>query len=809
MKTAFIVAFALLGLAASLGAQPPMGGMNVQVSISGTVVDSVSSEPLKFANVMLYDFRDSLITGTITNDMGRFTLKNLRPGIYKVSVKFMGFHKKTIERVRVGPRQPEVDLGVIALRPAVLSVGEVEVTAERPEITYKIDRKVINVSKQYTRTSGTAVDILENVPSVTVDVDGNVSLRGSGSFTVLIDGRPTPLQANEALQQIPATTIESIEIITNPSAKYDPDGIAGIINIILKKGKLRGMSGIFNLNGGLDYKYGGDFLLSKKGDGITYTFGADFNNREFPGNMESESQTGCPGCADLIKSKGAMRWQWRPYGIHGEVDWRADESNSITAGLRWGGRRMERSSNVTFHEYDIMGNPPYEYFSRGGWKRSGDFYMGSFTYNHKFARKGHELTAEATMSRSEGDEVSKTETFELDGTQKSGQRETETGPWRRIRAKADYVLPLDEKSKIEAGYQARLDASKTQTKTYEYDTSSGEYEYRQDFSHKTEYDRDIQSIYAMFSSNPGKFGYQIGLRGEYTYRSMHLIDTDENFKIDRIDLFPTLHVSYQHSAGTQFMASYSRRIRRPRNWHLEPFLTWFDANNVRKGNPDLKPEYTDSYEAGFQQNSGRRMLSLEAYYKVTHNKTERIQSVYEDQIRLHTIENVGKDYALGVELMLNIGLMGFWNVNVMGTAYDYRIKGKVLGEDFSDESFSWNARLNNTFRLGKATRVQFNAMYNSSRPSAQGTRKSFFLTDAAIKQDLMGGSLSISLQARDLFSTGKFDHTTEGEGFYDHRTFTRKSPSLTFTLSYNVNNYKKKREEGREEVPEMIQEGEF
>jgi len=814
MKASIIVfGIVLIGLfPASLKAQPSQfspGHFNIQVSISGTVVDSTTGGPLKYANVMLYDLSDSLVTGTITNAKGEFELEDLRPGIYTLSVKFMGFHKATISRIKAGPRNPKIDLGVIALRPAVLTVGEVEVTAERPEITYKIDRKVINVSKHFTRSSGTAVDVLENIPSVTVDVDGNVTLRGSGSFQVLIDGRPTPLKPNEALQQIPASTIETIEIITNPSAKYDPDGIAGIINVNLKKGRLQGASGIFGLTGGLDYKYGGDVVLSKRGDGFTLTFGADFNNREYPGSFESENRTSCPSCAWLIESSGAMRWERCSHGIRGEIEWDASESDMVSLGLHWGRMELKRSSGVDFFEYESPDEDPYHYTSCSGWNRSIDYYSTLLAYTRKFASKGHELSAETIVSRSDADEESRSENFSTEGSLTSGRRSTEGGPWRSVRARLDYVLPFDERGKFEAGYQARLDMSDDENGVYEYDPSTGAYGYEPEFSHTVEYERNIQSLYATYSASLGRLGCQVGLRHEYTYRTMHLVDTDERFSIDRWDLFPTLHISFGRADGEQLMASYSRRIERPRNWYLEPYLTWLDANNVRRGNPDLKPEYIDSYELGYQKNLGRSMLSVEAYYRVTHNKVERVESVYEEEIHLHSIENVGTDYAVGTELMFNFGFARFWNMNIMANLYDYRIEGKLYDEDFSEESFSWNLRLNNTFRLGPSTRIQLNSMYNSSRASAQGTREGFFVTDIAVKQELLGKNLSVSLQARDVLRTGQFERTSEGRGFEEHRIFKRKSPYMTLTISYNINNYKRRRDELRDEVPEGLEEGAF
>jgi hypothetical protein len=258
-------------------------------------------------------------------------------------------------------------------------------------------------------------------------------------------------------------------------------------------------------------------------------------------------------------------------------------------------------------------------------------------------------------------------------------------------------------------------------------------------------------------------------------------------------------MSYRHGIGHQVMASYTRRIDRPREWYLEPFLTWSDAYNVRRGNPALKPEYIDSYELGYQKQIGRaNLFSAEVYYRVAHNKIQRVRSVYEENVILHTIDNVGTDYTFGTEFMLTVDQLKWWNVNVMGNIYNYRIEGELLGDSFDRKSTNWRAQLNNTFKLGRMTRIQANAMYNSPTVSSQGRREGYFSTSAAIKQDFMNKTLSVSLQARDLFSKVRYEFTSEGSDFYSYSRFARTAPMVTLTVSYYLNNYKPERERRRD-----------
>jgi outer membrane cobalamin receptor len=778
-------------------------------TINGRVIDEVSDSPLEYANLILFDRSSgSQATGTITHKDGHFELTPVRPGNYDLEIKFMGYRTERIEDIQVMPPQMSVDVGTVALQRSVIALDEVEVSADKPDIVYQIDKKIINVGKRYTTTSGTAVDVLENVPSVTVDIDGNVSLRGSQSFTVLLDGRPTVLDPNDVLQQIPASTIDNIEIITNPSAKYDPDGISGIINIVTKKSKLEGVSGTINLNVGLNYKYGGDFLVNIKRTGFNAYIAADYNRREFPGTMETENRTYRGADTTIVTSDGESTWKRTMYGVRGGIDLYLSPQDVLNIEARVGDRAMERSSSRGFDEWMSGDGVLNSYISEGLWEHGGEFYSLSSDYRHTFDGNGHEVAGEVTFSRRTGDGKSTNELRDMSGVLTSGQRSADEGPGTRLRTKLDYTLPLGEGRKIEAGYQSRFDRTDATSRMYEYNLDSLRYEFREQYSHTSEYHRDIHSLYAIYSGTVGGLGYQGGIRGEYTDRRTELLDTGESFSIDRWDYFPTVHFSYEYSKGHQMLLSYTRRLDRPRHWYLGPFITWWDAYSVRKGNPGLKPEYIDSYELAYQRHFGSTMLSAEAYYRFTHNKVERVRSVYADNVLLHTIENVGTDYTFGTELMLNIDQVKWWSLSLMGNLYDYRVEGTLYDAPFSEGSFNWNVRFNNTFKFGESTRLQVNGIYNSPTASSQGERKGFVMTDAALKQTMMSKKLTATLQVRDVFGTAKFENTSEGPDFYSSILFDRESPVVTLTLSYNFNNFKPERRR-RDDHEEFGGEGEF
>jgi outer membrane receptor protein involved in Fe transport len=767
-------------------------------TIAGTVLDSVSHKPMEYTNIILFSGDDSsMVTGITTGINGKFELTKLKPGKYYADVHFMGFEKKRVRDISVGQGMLRNDVGNILLKATEIALGSVVVEGERTSISYQIDKKVIDVSQMQTVVSGNASDVLQNVPSVTVDIEGNVSLRGSSDFTVLVDGRPSILDAQDVLQQIPATSIQTIEIITNPSAKYDPEGTAGIINIILKKAEDFGLNGISHMNAGLNDKYGGDFLLEYKNNSYTLNFGADYNRRYTPGNSRKEELYTVQGNTSTITSQGDTKWGREFWGLRGGLEFLLGEKDILSFGGRYGSREMNRIANLRFFEQSQNGTS--NFINRSDMKRAGDFYSLNMNYSHKFERTGHEIKAEMSYSYRTGNETTLTESFRID-TLFDGIITTETGPSKEMEGKIDYTLPLGPTSKFETGYQGETEISNEITGLQEFDTQGKRYIIFPQFSHDAKYTETEHSLYSLYSDEWGGLGIQGGIRGEYTYRVVELADQTHTFKTDKWDFFPTIHASYKFQNDNQLMASYTRRIQRPGGWALEPFLTWVDANNVQQGNPTLKNQYIDSYEAGVQTSLSDIFFSTEVYYRITHNKTEQIRSAYSANVTLTSFENVGKDYSLGSEFQINFEPIKTWDVNFLGNVYKYNVEGIVGGEPFSRESFNWNTRLNNTLKFSKATQLQFNATYNSPSISSQGRREGFLTTDLALRQDLLERTLSLTLQIRDLFKTGKQEFTTQGTGYYSYNYSTNEAPIVVLSIKYLFNNYSQ--EESRQQPEE-------
>lgn len=762
-------------------------------SIEGIVFDQSTKHSIEYANVVLLSLKDSsLVSGTITNTDGIFNLSSIPYGKFNLEVRFIGYQTEKFE-VELNPQNKSINLGEIYIHPNALELGDVLVEGERSPVTYQIDKKVIDVDKIQTVVSGNAADVLQNVPSVTVDIDGNVSLRGSSNFTVLIDGRPSIISAQDALQQIPASSIQNIEIITNPSAKYDPEGTAGIINILLKKNENVGISGIINANAGLNNKYGGDALIQYRDGDAVYTFGLDYNKRTFPGTNRSENTYILGNTTSFLNSEGDSKWKRNGFGIRGGLEFNLSQNDLFNLGVRYGTREGGQNSSSIFNNWSSNDPLVQSYKSLSQRSRDGQYAGGNLTYIRKFEGKEHQLKGEFNFGYNDGDEETLTESIK-ENIYLNGKKTTEFGPSRNLETKFDYTLPLGELKKFEAGYQNRIGSSDENNEFFELNTNTIEYEIRPQFSNSTRYKNNDQAIYATYMHDIDNFGIQVGLRGEYTYRTITLLTQNQSFNINRWDYFPTLHSSYKFSQATQIMASYTRRIQRPRGWELEPFLTWIDANNVRIGNPALLPELIDSYEAAIQTYIGNVSLSFELYHRVNNNKIDRVRSVYEENVNLNSVVNIGKDYSTGGEMMILFDPFKFWNINLMANIYDYRIKGVLFENAFERSSFNWNTRFNNMFKVAPNTQVQFNINYNSPGVSSQGTWEGFFTSDLSIRQDLFERVLTLTLQIRDLFGTAKHEFTSAGPDFSNYNYFERESPMLMLNARFNFNNYKAKRE---------------
>ena len=765
--------------------------------VTGFVIDAKTEKPVEYANIVIYSISDStIVTGAVSAEDGSFKIEKLEYGKYYIVTNFIGYEKNTISQVVIDKKNTAIK--TIFLKPATQNIDEVKITVEKQLVEYKIDKKVINVSKSLNAEGGTAIDVLQNAPSVQVDGSGTVTLRGSSSFTVLIDGRPTMMTGSEALQNIPASTIESIEIITNPSAKYDPDGVSGIINLKMKKQKLRGFNGVINTNIGTGEKYTASGNFNYKIGKFNFFVGGDYSHKKQI--TESGTDLELYQTDTLFTTIRTDRTTYRnKYSIKSGIDYFINDKNTISVSGGYGFWQFERLLDNNFHDFtsDLLID---------NYKTSDDVFDIKSTYvtansnfQHIFNDKGHEISFDIFYSNADGETPYDLKEYETDLNyniiensllQKQMLNSVDRNAYR---LKTDYVLPINEKNKIELGYQSDFNFS---DRTFIYkELINNEMTINVDLSNNLNFTRNIHSAYTMFTSELFGFQYQLGLRGEYSQRYLKQNLNEDVYDFNKFSFFPTVHISRQLPKGQEIQLSYSRRITRPKEWFLNPNPSTSDSYTVEVGNPNLQPDYTSAYELNYQKRFKKSFISAGLFYRHTINAISRTLLASENKM-IMTYANINNEKSGGIELMNNLSFTKWWSINASANVYYTELEGNVEnGGDISQSTITGNGRFMNTFSLKTNTYLQFMAVYYAPGVFAQGTTEDFYYFDFIIKQYFFKRKLSLSLRTHNTFDTGKYIYTTNGTNYSDNSFYNYEGPVFLFGLSYKINNYKQKNRE--------------
>jgi outer membrane receptor protein involved in Fe transport len=810
-KLKFLVAIAIfIGLT---GARVHAQGGQMEIPsngiISGKVVDNQGNS-VEYATVSLVTLPDStVVSGAISDAGGSFKISNLKLGVYVMKIKVLGFETKNIGPIYLMPKGRgkgegiEQDFGNIALGSSDIKIEDVTIVGERSRVQYKIDKKVINPSQDINSSSGTAVEILQNTPSVNVDIDGNVELRGSGNFTVLIDGKPTVLTGSEALQQIPANMVENIEIITNPSAKFDPEGAAGIINVIMKSKKSLGVTGVVNLSVGTNDKYKGNVALNYKIGKIGLNLGVDYRNEKRYGSGKMESETyDRDSITNLIDTtfynnySGNRDMLQDGMGFQAGIDYFINDKNTLSVSGRFFDRNFGSTQESYYHDWTNPSTTDDYYLRRSESGFGGTSYNINLDYNHKFQKPDQKLDFSFTYSNRDG--IRKNDQFKYI-TDASNNiidqypeliKDDETGPEDDYRFKLDFVSPVGLSGIIEAGYQGRYEIENENRLYSNFNSTTNIWDIDPIKSNNIKFTDNIQAIYTTYANKIWGFDYKLGLRGEYNNRFLEQLKTGENIEFNKFDLFPSAYITRQINKELQIQLNYSRRINRPNGRQLDPFRDYSDPLNLREGNPKLDPEYVDSYELNFQQQLKKSFISFETFYRHTNNKISDFTSNLGGGVKLRTYENLNNDNSLGVELNANIFLAKWWRLNASGSGFYYSIEGV---DNYSNESFNYNFRFDNSFSLKTGTKVQLTGFYMGPSASIQGTRQGMFFSNFAIRQDLLKNKVTLTAQVQDVFGTAGMKMNEDTESFKTNIEFKREARVFTLSLTYRLNNFKQKK----------------
>ena len=806
----FVLILTLLNLLLIDGAQssfaqgyPRAGIQSAAVKdgkITGIIIDGNSNQTIPYASIAVYNSKDStLITGVLSQDNGSFSLEKLPYGKFYLVVTFVGYKKHKVNDISLNAGKKSVALGPIKVLTSTTNLKEVEIIGNAPPVSYQIDKKVVNVAQNITAAGATLAEALQNAPSVQTDVEGNITLRGSSNYTVLIDGRPSPVAGSEALQQIPANLVENVELITNPSAKYDADGSAGIINIVMKKQKIQGSSGMVNLTAGTGNKYSGNMNLSYKVSKFTFTLGGDFtdNQSPFKSNMNvTDSLSKQILKKQIITGTGNLHRLGK--GLNATIDYAIDDKNSLTLTGSLGKREFIRSSSSDYQDnYSSPINPSLSdvyYTNSTHPDNERDYKSLNLDYQRKFDGKGQKLTASAYFTAGPSNTVS---TLQVDTTNVSGQKtggsltqlSAQNSNQTDFRTKIDYEVPIGEKGKFGAGYQGRYQNSTADNYLTNYIGNAWVEDSSQ--SDRIIFKDQVQAGYVTFLNSMPLFDYQLGLRAEYENRYLNEEIQNKQFKVNRIDFFPTIHLTKQLPWQLQLQASYTRRIDRPNPMNINPFVLHLDPQTIREGNPALLPQFAHSYELNLEKKlTESSYVSVEGFLRETYGLIQQV-SIFDPttQITTNTFANIDHDRSMGTEIMANVQPFKWFTLNSSFNIFNYHMFGTLV-PGIATSTNTWNFRFNPTFHLSPTTTLQVNYMYNAPTITAQGTRSGFYFSTIAVKQTLLNRKASLTLQMRNLIGNTIMTSTTDSPHQYKNSTMQRESQVFMLTFSYRINNYK-------------------
>lgn len=768
-------------------------------TINGIIIDSLSNSGLPFANITLHNSTDSsFITGVSSSSDGVFMLANLSDGKYYLKISFVGYNTKFVPSINLSNNKQQVDLGKISLTKTAYEITGAEVVGEKVSEELHLDKKVINVSQNLNAQGQTALDVLENQPSVRVDPDGTVYLRGSSNFTVLVNNKPYPLQGADALKQISANSIENIELITNPSSKYDAEGSAGIININLKVQKDMSMSGIVNLNSGTGDKYNADVSFSYNVDGWNLTTGFDYRDNTFT-NDQDISRNSIINNQDLFNESDVnIRNKRRQYSFRAGADYTPNNQNTL--GLSFGIGAVDIVSSLSTRVTNL--ETASSNYSRI--RNSQDIPVGyinsTFTYQYKFEPNVNDIYLELTHNYVTVDNDQKTienqtdETFTSVADMLSNTIFTNNSVRNDGRAKLNYSHKLDDLTKIEAGLQSNLAFRDFDLTNKIFNESANDFDIDPALTNKFNLRNNVYAGFVSFTSEIAGFSYMLGLRGEYMDRYLDQKTLSNSFAFNKMDYFPSVNIS-RKIEDHQLQLSYSRRINRPNENLLNPFPFYSDPNITISGNPRLMPEYIDALEFNYQKMYGSVFVSVQTYYRKSKDSFSQTFSVDTSGTLNIMFNNYGNSDVYGAEISSSFSVAEFLKFDPSINLFQNHIDGKVNGLSVEKDFFNWSARLNSTITFSADTRLMF-SVNTMKFVDAQSESDLFAFITASLRQDFFDKAMSLTLQARNLFGTSDFKINTSGSNFTGNAFIKPEAPVVTLLFSYNFNNFKRSQRPG-------------
>lgn len=766
------------------------------VTIQGKVTDEANA-PMSYTNVAVYNPTDSsLVTGAVTDASGAFKT-SVKPGTYYIKFTFISFEDLLIPNVHA--QSSTVDLGTQVMRIARSLLDEVVVQGEKSSMELTLDKRIFNVGKDLANTGGTAADILSYVPSISVDPEGNIKLRGSDNVRILIDGKPSGLvsfRGSAGLQQLQGSMIERVEVITNPSARYEAEGNAGVINIVLKKDRKQGFNAALDAITGYPANMGGAANLNYRRNKINFFINYTVAYRVQParGSQYQERYSGDTTFVMRQTNNGTITGFNN--NIRGGLDYFFTEKSVLTASYLFRRNDVKRLTDIVYRDYLFNESNMTDVITRHQDEdeiESNSEY--SLIYKRSFETKGHELIAELKLldNWENSDQIFVQEYFNPDMTpdvsQNLIQRSVNDEFEKQLLFQLDYIKPIGKEGKFETGIRTSF-RKMVNDYIVTKQEADGSFEALPGLDNIFYYDENIHAAYAILGNKTGKVAYQAGLRAEVTDVETRLERTQEVNPRNYANLFPSVHVTYDLPKDNDIQVSYSRRVRRPFYNDLSPFMTFADSRNFFSGNPNLNPEFSDVMEVGHIKYFDKGSLTSSVYARNTRSKIDRIR-VVDDEGNASTLpQNLRSEVAYGVDFTSTLSPVKWWKVDINFNFFHADIDGSNIMANYKASTYSWFARQSSRFTLPGGVDLQLRTNYEAAQRTAQGRRKALAYADVALSKEILKGRGNINFNVIDIFNSRRIRTITTGDNFYTSGNFQGRLRQFNLTMSYRINQAK-------------------
>ncbi|MBT8315305.1 MAG: TonB-dependent receptor family protein [Maribacter sp.] len=795
------------------------------INITGTVIDQETGQPLEYATLILQSLRNpDRVTGGISDASGKFNVQTI-PGLYNVRIEYISY-KSFIKEEQMF--RTSTDLGTIKLGIDVEQLEGVEVVGDRTTVELRLDKKIYNVGSDLTVKGGSVTDVLDNVPSVTVDVEGNISLRGNESVRILINGKPSALSglSTEALQQLPAEAIEKVEVITNPSARYDAEGTAGILNIILKQNKTAGINGNASINVGNPEIYGGNLSLNLRREKFNIFTNTSYRYRKGPGNALFEQENFNPDGSTASFQDEIRDYDRQQEGFNTNFgfEYFIDSTSSLTNTFIYRKSTGEDITDIDFFNFDSQRVPTIRRNRFTTESENDEDIQYSVNYIKRFEKDGHQLTMDYQYSTGSELENSIIEEIII-GENSNLPTEQTINDERQIRqlVQMDYVLPFgkDNKSQFELGYRGTFNNFNTDFKFGI--LNNGVLNSDPNFSNELNYKEYVNSAYTQVGTKINKFNILGGLRMEASDIGIDLVNTKESSNKVYVDWFPSLFLGYEFTEKEQLIISYSRRLRRPRSRFINPFPSRSSNTNLFQGNPDLDPTYTNAFDLGYLRRWDKLTFNTSAYYNHSTGVFQFITQERGDFVEIENPDDPGNPVIVPVQVRSPINLatedrygMEFttsyvpkrnWRLSLNLNLFQRQLRGdytytnfqdEVVTQNFDFDNFTWFSRFSAKLPLPGTIDFQTNLFYRGPSENAQSKNKGILSTNMSFSKDIVKDKATLSLNIRDLFNTRKRRSETRTDNVFTYSEFQWRERQITLSFLYRFNEPQSRRNRNNE-----------